>query len=340
MTIDAPELMLPVGAPTSVGSLPHLDREAAIDLVLSRTPQLPTAPSCPVLEPLELMISQAAWGIRGVEVARDGAISIPDPARCDAAAPLGDRDLVGRPFLTWRRFLERVGDRRDPIALKVTGPITLGLCLVQAGLDPERAFPIAAAAVTARASDLLDLSDRLAPMVPRVLIADEPGLVGGLRPDLAMPADAVIDLLSGALAPIEARALTGIHCCGPTDWRLVTAAGPRLLSLPVGADVTASAGTIATFLERGGWIAWGAVDTDGPIGEQASLSWRLLSTQWCELVQAGCDPLLLRQQSLVSPVCGLAGHDEHQAEHVLDLTRRLSERIQDQMTGVKLSVGA
>lgn len=330
----------PVGAPTSIGSLPHADRDLAIDLVLDRTPELPTAPTCPNVEPLELMIPQAAWGIPGVEIARDGTISIADPTMCDPDRPLDDPELLGRPFLTWRRFLERIGDRVDPVNLKITGPITLGLCLAHAGLDADRAFRIAGRAVAQRATALLDLADRLAPGTPRILIVDEPGLVGGLRPSLELPGDDVIDLLSSVLAGVENRCLTGVHVCGPTDWRLVTASGPGLLSLPVGADITASAGTIATFLDRGGWIAWGAVATDGPLGEHPSLSWRQLSAQWCELVQSGCDPMLLRRQALITPVCGLAQHDENQADHVFDLLRQLSDRLQDQVMGIKLSVGA
>lgn len=332
--------MLPLGAPTSVGSLPHTDRAAAISFVLERTPELPAAPTLPVLEPLEQMIPQAAWGIAGVHVADDGTISVPDPESLDPQAPLGDRDLAGRPFTTWRLFLDAVAGRTAPIKLQLTGPLTLGLTLVQAGVAADLAFAVAGAAVSTRAGDLLDLADTKAPGVPVVLVFDEPGLVGGLRPEVPLVADSVIDLLSGALAAVEGRALTGVHCCGATDWRLLLQAGPQLLSLPVGADITGSAGALGAFLERGGWVAWGAVATNEPLGEQPSRSWRQLSAQWCELVQSGCDPVLLRRQALVTPVCGLALHDVAQADHVFALTRRLAEKIHDQVMGIRLSVGA
>jgi len=340
VTIVEYRVDLPLGAPTSVGSLPHLDRAAAIAFVLDRTPELPAAPTLPALEPLEMMIPQGAWGIAGVDLAADGTLSIADPDVVHTRAPLGDRDLQGRPFTTWRQFLDAVAGRTGPIKLQITGPLTLALMLIQAGLGSDKAFAVAASAVATRASDLLTLADARAPGVPRVLVFDEPGLVGGLRPELLLGADGVIDLLSGCLAAVEGRAVTGVHCCGPTDWRLVVQAGPDLLSLPVGGDVTGSAGALGTFLERGGWIAWGAVTTDGPLGESPSWSWRQLSSQWCELVQAGCDPLLLRQQALVTPVCGLAFHDEAQADHVFALTRRLAEKIHDQVLSIRLSVGA
>lgn len=329
-----------MGAPMSVGSLPHLDRAAAIDFVLDRTPDLPAAPTVPRLEPLEQMIPQALWGISGVVIDHDGTVSIPDPAAVDPTVPLGDPTLQGAPFTTWRMFLERVAGRVEPAKLQLTGPLTLGLTLIQAGLLPDRAFAVAAAAVSQRARQLLDLASAISPGTPWLIVFDEPGLVGGLRPELELSPDGVIDLLSGALAAVEGRALTGIHCCGPTDWRLVLQAGPDLISLPVGADVTPAAGALAAFLERGGWIAWGAVATNEPLGEHPSRSWRQLSGQWCELVQNACDPVLLRRQALVTPACGLALHDVAQTDHVFDITARLGEKIHDQVMGIRLSVGA
>jgi hypothetical protein len=331
---------LPLGAPTSVGSLPHTDRAAAVAFVLERTPQLPAAPTLPRIDPLELMIPQAVWGLGGVALADDGTLSVPDPSSLDPEAPLADAELDGRPFASWRAFLDVVAGRTDPIKLQLTGPLTLGLALVDAGVPVEQAFRVAGRAVAQRARSLVALADRRAPGVPRVVVLDEPGLVGGLRAALPLAADAVIDVLSGALASIEGRALTGVHVCGPTDWRLLLQAGPSLLSLPVGADVTASAGALGSFLERGGWVVWGAVPTDGPLGETNARYWRQLSAQWCELVQNGCDPVLLRRQALVSPVCGLALHDEVQADHVFTLARELADKIHDQVTGIRLSVGA
>ena len=334
------DVVLPLGAPTSIGSLPHLDRDAAVSFVLERTPALPAAPTLPRLDPLELMIPQAAWGLRGVHVADDGTVTVPDPTLVDPDAPLGDPLLEGRPFATWRHFIERIRGHGGPVKWQLTGPVTLAQTLIDAGVEPRRAYDTARRAVAQRAGALLDLAEAAGAGSAHLVVLDEPGLVGGQRPELQLPVDDVIDALSGALAAVEDRAVTGVHCCGPADWRAVIQAGPAVLSLPVGAAVTPSAGALAVFLESGGWVAWGAVATDGPLGEHLSRSWRQLSAQWCELVQAGCDPVLLRRQALVTPVCGLASHDEAQADHVFDLTTRLAEKIHDQVMGIRLSVGA
>jgi hypothetical protein len=147
-------------------------------------------------------------------------------------------------------------------------------------------------------------------------------------------------MLSESLAAIEVDAISGVHCCGPTDWSLVTQAGPRVLSLPVSAGLITHAGILGRFLERDGWIAWGAVPTHEPVGETGESLWRRLSDLWCALVRDGCDAGRLRRQALITPACGLARHGPSQADHVLRLANDLGRRVLGQAIGVRLQVGA
>jgi len=328
-----------LGTPTSIGSLPHRDQQAAIAFAIERNPELPAAPSLPNLDRRESMIPQALWGLAGADVATDGTVAV-DPAAVDPEAPLGDPGLLGAPFSTLRAFLATVAGRTEPVKFQLTGPITLGLALRHAGLADDVAFRVAASAVRQRARQLLAVARAALPAAQLVVFLDEPGLVGGLGDRVPLTADGAIDLVSGALAVLEPHAVTGLHCCGPADWRAVLQAGPQIVSLPVEAGIIAQAGALGSFIERGGWVAWGAVPTDGPLGDSDLRLWRVLSSQWCELVRAGCDPVLLRRQALMTPECGLATHSEAQADHVYGLTRRIAERLHDQVANVKLSVGA
>ena len=54
----------------------------------------------------------------------------------------------------------------------------------------------------------------------------------------------------------------------------------------------------------------------------------------------GCDPVLLRTQSVVTPACGLALHGATQAERVLRLARELADRVRDQAIAARLTLGA
>jgi len=334
----AADVPVPLGTATGIGSLPHGDPATAVAWVLDVTPELPAAPSLPRHDPREAMIPQAAWGIAGITVAPDGSLSV-EASALDPDAPIAADALAGPAFTTFREFTAAITGRTAPVKVQVTGPVTLTAALVDAGVDAALARRIAGPAVRARAAALVDAVAEVAPAAPLIAFVDEPSLVGGPPERLGHPEE-LVDLVSGALAALEPRATTGLHCCGPTDWRVVLDAGPRILSAPVGADLELGAGALTAFLDRGGWIAWGAVPTDRPLGDTASRCWRDLSAQWCALVRSGCDPVLIRQQALVTPVCGLALHDRDQIGRVMFHARTLGARIYEQLAGVRLSVGA
>ncbi len=335
------KINLRVGTASGIGSLPHRHVDAAVGLALASCPDLPAAPSLPRRDRREGMISQGAWGLRGIAVGENGRLEVvgdTDPA--DPFDPATGAGIEGPAFTGLRAFLGAVRHRTTPIKLQLTGPITLGLALVEAGVPAERAFATAGAAVRERATAMLEEATRAAPLASKVVFVDEPGLVALSQPSFPIATDAAIDLVSGALAAIEPFAVTGLHCCGDTDWRLALAAGPQIVSMPTDPSIVDHAGALGVHLDRGGWIAWGAIPTSGPLGAEPGMLWRTLSETWCELVQRGCDALRLREQALVTPECGLSGHDPVQAESILALTVELAERVRRQSFGVRLAVGA
>ena len=130
---------------------------------------------------------------------------------------------------------------------------------------------------------------------------DEPGFSGVMEPGFPIPPDTAIDLTSGALAAIEQQAVMGVHCCAEGDWAAVAATGPTILSVPGDVALVDVAGHLSSFLDSGGWIAWGAVPTDRPVASASDRYLRDLSALWGALVQQGCDPVRLRNQALVTP---------------------------------------
>jgi methionine synthase II (cobalamin-independent) len=327
------------GAVTSIGSLPHRDADAAAAFVLRHHPGLPAAPQLPRRSPAEGMIAQIARSIPGVAVRPDGSLLV-DLDALDPAAPVVP-SLDGSSHAGLLAFLSAAAGRTEPVKVQLTGPVTLGLALMEAGAEPAVAFEVAAAAVRAEGAAVMALCERRLPEAPVVAFLDEPGLVRVLDGGLPLTPDAAIDLLSSALAVLEERAVTGVHCCGPTDWRLASAAGATVLALPVEHEsVLDAAGVLNSHLDRDGWIAWGVVPTHEPLGTDPDRLWRRLSAVWCELVQAGCDPVQLRTQALVSPACGLAGHGVSQAARALKLASTVAARVTDQAVAARLSAGA
>jgi hypothetical protein len=333
---------LTAGAATGIGSLPHLDASAAAHLVLDRLPDLPAIPSLPQRSPAESMLGQVAAGVPGVAVAGGGRLLV-DVPRLDPSARVVT-DVDGDAFVGLRTFLvtAAAAGYRGPVKWQLTGPVTFGLGLVHAGVPADIAFAVAGRAVREHLLAVQIAVATALPGCPQVVLVDEPAMSGIMEPGFPLHPDHAIDLVSSALAVIDADpdALAGVHCCGHGDWAVILGTGPGVLSLPVRADVAAVAGYLAEFLEGDGWIAWGAIPTDGPVAPTADRYWRDLAELWCSLVQSGCDPARLRRQALVTPACGLGLHDVDAVGRILDLVDDVADRVHGQAVATRLSIGA
>ena len=208
------------------------------------------------------------------------------------------------------------------------------------GVPSDRAFAVAVRAVRAHLTALAAAVATALPQSPQLVWLDEPLFGELMLPGFPIAPEPAIDLLSGAMAVLEPVATVGVHCCADADIASLLDAGPSVLSVPVNEKLAAVAGYLTRFLERGGRIAWGVVPTDGPIATTSERSWRQLSDLWCELVRRGCDPVMLRQHSLVTPHCGLGTHTPAVADRVVQLTREVGRRVNEQAVASRFALGA
>jgi methionine synthase II (cobalamin-independent) len=324
------------GLATSIGSLPHRDAHAAAELVLRRHPDLPAAPELPCRSTFERTVERSLLALPEVEVSANGDIRVVDVLDAPPRAVFDDTAQAGL-----LAFLDAAASAPSPqrrVKVQTAGPLTLGVALQHAGMPVARAFRRAGELARAWAVALEELVSARLPGTPMVLFLDEPALVLWRLGRGPLDHEAAVDLLSGALA--AAGCTTGVHTCGAADLRLALEAGPRVLGLDVRREVVEDAAAIARHLDAGGWVAWGAVPTHRPVGQSCDPLWRDLVTLWCELTRRGCDPVLLRTQALVTPACGLAGHSEEQADHLLGLARQMAHRVHDHAVAARLTVGA
>lgn len=334
--------VLTSGLCTTIGSLPHRDERTAARFAFEATPQLPAIPSLPKRSPAESMIAQAVVGIRGVSIGQYGSLLV-DAASVSPIAPV-TTDLENDAFAGMRAFLDeakRNGATSMPLVKwQFTGPVTLGLALVRAGVPESTAFDVAVRTVRTHLRHIFEAVAEVLPDTQQVVFIDEPELGELMDESFAIAPDIAIDLMSGALAAVEHEAIAGLHCCADIEVAPLLAAGPSILSVPVRETLVDDAGQIAKFLHNGGTIAWGVVPTDGPITNTPERSWRKLTALWTELVRAGCDPMQLHRQALVTPACGLALHSESSATHIVEHVRDIGERIRSTDPTSRYTVGA
>lgn len=294
---------LPAGLATVIGALPAVGLVQMTRLVADTFPKLPSAPAIRIDPHVPLDVSESAD--LGVET-----------------------------------FLQELIGRVDPIALTITGPITLMLQLVGLGLDRAEAQQLASSAVVERSRRVLALASDYLPEAPVVLFLEEPGLSNSMHPSFPVAPDDIASIESGVVGDLEADAMVGVQVSGRADWAMLMTTGISVLGAPLTARLDTVAAELGTFLERGGFIAWGAVPTDEPLGASVDRLWRRLNATWCDLVFQGLDPVLLRERSIITPAAGLAEFGLSQAERVMRLTAELSDRVLQQAFGVRLSLGS
>jgi hypothetical protein len=291
------DLLVPAST-AGTGSLPHRDASDAAHFALTAY-DLPTAPSLPRRSPAESRVAQALVGVAGVTLGPYGTVAI-DPLSLDPDAPI-ETDIDRDHFVGFRTFLDLAAERGHvgPIMWHFAGPMGVARSAVRAH-------------VKALAAEVIE---RL-PAAAQIAVLDEPGADRITSRELPITPDEAIDLLSAAMAAIEPVAAVGVHSCADLDVTLLLEAGPHLVSLPVSQSIVPLAGYLDRFLARGGWIAWGAVATEGPIGVTANRSWHQLAEVWGGLVDRGCDLDRLRQQCIITPQCGLGAHGVGTVERI------------------------
>jgi hypothetical protein len=328
------------GATAAVGSLPHVDPAAAAAFAIGEF-DIATIPSLPRRSVEESMLGQAVVGIAGVQIDAGGGIVV-DPRAVDPAATI-TTDIERHAFGGLRGFLDLAAKvHLDGAAVKwqFVGPVTLGVALHRAGLERALAFEFALSTVRARLTHLSAVVSDALPNSRQMVVLDEPWFAELMHPGFPIPPDEAIDRMSSAMAALPASTLTGVHCCAPCDVATLLASGPNVISLPVAPELVDWVGYLTRFLTEGGVIAWGVTATGGPVPSTSERQWRALSDLWCALVQRGCDPVMLRRQSLVTPQCGMVGHSASVARRIARLTAEVGKRVKDQSAATRFALGA
>jgi len=343
-----------------VGPLPLSDPADAVGVALSGLVSLPTIPSGPANPasglPNTSLLAQSVAGVDGATVGPAGTLIV-DPVHL---AHDGDRsgfELSDSAFAMTRLALGHLSGEGETESLRVPflGPASLALALHEAGVPLVRATALARDVVAHRAVALLQAARAATGRSTLLMVMSEPGLAGGHHPTFPLSRSEVRSLLAPVVNALDcadhellaatglppgSRLLIGVHIEGPADWTPIIDSGASLLSLPVDHAQSIPAATLADFLERGGWIDWGVVPIDRPIGSGDEMLWRRLSGLWCTLVGGGVDPMLLRTRSIVSPSGGLDNFAREQVAAVLELAGGVALRIRHQAVGARLTLGA
>ncbi len=336
----------------TVGSLPHRDVEAAWELMLADTPDLPAWPQLPRRTFLENMYVQHSERFPGLVLDEkqeriwvDREADLSEELERLYAAYLEEDASYGAISSDYAAALAALpGDRlSSAVAIKghVTGPVSWGLTVTDQHRRPILYDEILADAISRHLRLKAIWQERALRRFNSntVMFVDEPYMSSFGSAYVALGRDQVITLMEEVLSGIVG--LKGVHCCGNTDWSILLSTSIDILSLDAyeyTENLALYPEELGAFLARGGTIAWGIVP-NGPKVEQETVPslMKRLEAGMQRLVRKGIALDDLVQGALITPACGLAPLTVAQAERALALMVGVSAAMRARYLGNEVS---
>ena len=235
---------------------------------------------------------------------------------------------------------EEALEGQSPLALKgqITGPISWGLMVVDQDRRPVLYDEILADLVARHLRMKAAWQERfLRQFVDQtIIIIDEPYMSAFGSALVAIDRPLVLELLEETLAGIAG--LSGIHCCGNTDWDLLLSTSVDIISLDAyqyAQNFSLYPKKLSAFLERGGLIAWGVVPNgDEIMTETAESLLERFESAIVALESKGLDRERLLESAFITPSCGTGGLLPAVAERVFAMTHDVSLLARERYLGV------
>jgi len=336
----------------AIGSLPLTDPEEACRLILDGGIDIPFWPQLPKRDFRELMIPQCCEGMPCLqideeekriwfEIGDDKAEQVmafyekfmaEDPSRFKMSPEFAQG------LYTFLDMAKQSGQTFEYVKGHITGPLTFTL-----GVNDQNRkaiyydFELQDAATKClgqkavwQVEQLKALSDRV------ILFIDEPVLAAfGTSAYLSLKGEDVIRLLDEMVDAIKPTgALVGCHCCGNTDWSVLSQAKLDFISFDAyeyAQSVSLYPDHIKAYLDRGGILAWGIVPTkptEAIRGETTESLHTKLLEGFAFLEQKGVSTDTLHTQSLITPSCGTGPMEEDDSRKVFEELVKLGKLMQ------------
>ncbi|MGA1825995.1 MAG: hypothetical protein ACMUIP_15170 [bacterium] len=332
---------------TGIGSLPHTDSREASELVLEMFPAIPYWPQLPKRSYLENMYIQYCEHMAGATLAEEGIyIQSAGPAfmteleqfyesfMTEALAPFAISKERAEGLYSFMAYEQKIKQAKA-IKGQITGPISFGLQVTDQDkrsiLYDENLKDVLIKQLLRKAQWQIDIISRIHPCP--IMFMDEPYLSSFGSAYINISREEVISSFEQILSDVNA--ITGIHCCGRTDWSLILETSVNILSFDAYNFMDSLflyKDQLVQFLARGGIIAWGIVPTsleDFDKEDCDSLIERLNSA-FKKIENCGFDMPYILAHSLITPSCGLSTLSIQAAVSMLKLTSEISSHIRRQ----------
>ncbi len=331
---------------TGIGSLPFADADTAVDRVLAACPAIPFWPQLPRRDPREGMLTQFCEKLPCLDVAHNDVV-VEDGDR-DGQLELFYEKVIAQDYdyfaispdyaLGLHAFYRRLHSHPELlekiayIKCHITGPFTFAAGIKDAQgvalMHDEIFMQAVVAGLLMKALWQVKFFGRFGKQV--IVFFDEPFLGAFGSAYTPLNRGSVVKTLSEMTGALRgAGALSGVHCCGNTDWSIFT--DVETLDI-INFDafgfldkLLLYSRQLKAFLERDGILCWGIVPTQEYSASRRADELVQKIKGGIEILKSkGLDERLLLDRMLISPSCGLGSLDQETAEGILKLLRGTS----------------
>lgn len=326
---------------TGVGSLPHTEAKAAVNLVFDtlsfHIPFWPQLPRRSFHENMYVQFCEKFPGICVDEKERTIFVNTQSPQylaqmeevfnKCQAVdvdyfainrsaaegLDLFSKRLMG---LNWQGWVKA----------QIIGPLSLGLSLLDENKNPilynaelGQLLPLFLSLKVSWLIEQLRVNTRTG----IIIFIDEPYLVAIGTSQCSLPKPEIIDMINQVVRVIHDNgALAGLHCCGNTDWELVMATDIDILNFDAYGyldKVFLYEGAVASFLKKGRIPAIGIVPNNEDLLKDG------LSDQLLQILKQR--PAFLKNGALITTSCGCSGLSQELALKACEVSVEVAERL-------------
>ena len=335
------------GLATGVGSLPYHDAEEALEIIFKYLPLAPFWPQLPCRDIREGMIAQFSEHLPCLKI-KDGEFIFDSSNKENELEKFYERVIsadsdyfaiskdYAQGFYKFYQHLENSGiGKAEFIKCHITGPFTF--C---AGINDEKGnsllhdevfMQVAAKGLAMKALWQLDTLKKFGRKM--IVFIDEPYLSAVGSAYTPINRDTVINVLSETAQMIKSQeCLLGVHCCGNTDWSMLTdIADLDIINFDAfnfQERFVLYADDLKRFFEQDKAVCWGIVPTqEAPAGLTATILTQKIESALSILEKKGIKRELLLKNLMLSPSCGLGTLNYQQPAEIFRLLAQTSSLI-------------
>lgn len=334
---------------TAVGSMPHNNGKKAIEFIMKNL-AIPVWPQLPKISFRESMYAQYSEGFPCLEISEknqkiffdtDGDV-LPSLEKFYEKIILDDLDYFkisqnySAGFYEFISQLKSSNLKFSAVKGQITGPITFGLKVTDKNnrsiFYNEQFTDVVVKSLTMKARWQVKELSKSAKGAKIIMFIDEPYLSAFGSAFTQVSREEVVKYLNEVIEGIhKENALSGVHCCGNTDWSVLMDTSIDIISFDAYSffdGLTLYPEKLNKFFERGGVLAWGIVPSSDLINSETveSLTENFIRKSE-QLIKKGIDEKAVKSRYIITPSCGVGSLSEKLAEKIIITTKNVAENL-------------